>query len=489
MNSIRHQTYLSKDYKALRGTQPKYLMYVSLCLVMMQILGGIVGEVSLYISFLMGAFLVRKRRLENYIILIILMLPSFALGQGLESNITVNQYGEQSWYAIGMPSLVSLKRLLFMDFSVPLIVSASAAISVGCVTIGTLLRKDNKLSVLSAYPYQLSVLWTLSFIPAFYSAWLGYSQGNIGAALSVRVLLSVGGIFWGILAALEYRGSIDSFIEKTLQCIFCAAILFLVGLFSGDIKLILPAFLGGLSAYYFQRGQFFLLVFPMLANFIFLTRFNFTTAFSCFFTLGLSLSLFNSADSFRRLLSFLKWPVALVGLCLFPLLIFNLKDSIGNLETTNVFTSRLIDKVFSDRYNVWVGTVNLISQPPYVFVPSGRSLLVTHYTGRYDLTVQWGAHNFLLECYRQLGLLFGSLPVLIAAFSFSKNLTNLKKTKDKRLVILIIGVVVSEFLTCIAYHYLASERIGFAFWSFSGILIGLAYRLSIERGVLDQSIK
>jgi hypothetical protein len=132
---------------------------------------------------------------------------------------------------------------------------------------------------------------------------------------------------------------------------------------------------------------------------------------------------------------------------------------------------KVSQKLFVDRASVWKGAVNLISQPPYFIVPAARPFLLDRGFIEWDI----GAHNVVLESFRQLGLLIGALPVLImlyviiVVFRILQSYHNISYMRMYAAGFLGIAIVYG-----ITGHALVGDKVGFLFWAIGGILVGLS---------------
>jgi hypothetical protein len=138
----------------------------------------------------------------------------------------------------------------------------------------------------------------------------------------------------------------------------------------------------------------------------------------------------------------------------------------GSKATSTV--ERLRDKLLDDRAIVWTNTINLILEPPYIFVPAGRTFFYEHIVlGKEEWTV--GSHNLYLEIFRQMGFCTGGVIIFIMRYAM-KGVGDLFKFRllgsERVILSAFIGLFVAYGSTL---HTLINEGLGFVFWSLVGI--------------------
>jgi hypothetical protein len=102
--------------------------------------------------------------------------------------------------------------------------------------------------------------------------------------------------------------------------------------------------------------------------------------------------------------------VLYLAFCAFPFIIsaltINMDVETRGREENISLRERVAYKLFFERAAIWRGSIDQISQPPYVFVPSGRDGYLITNAGRSGKFIV-GSHNMVLECLRSGGLLAG----------------------------------------------------------------------------------
>jgi hypothetical protein len=87
-------------------------------------------------------------------------------------------------------------------------------------------------------------------------------------------------------------------------------------------------------------------------------------------------------------------------------------------NTAVTFYERAVYKLFFERSSIWRGKMDLISQPPFVFVPPSRESKWITASGN-EMRFRASAHNMVLEYLSSEGLLSGSVNLLILYVAFS----------------------------------------------------------------------
>ncbi|EKV00161.1 hypothetical protein Lepto7375DRAFT_2259 [Leptolyngbya sp. PCC 7375] len=451
-------------------------------LVLLQITGSTVGTLAFYANLLLAGIVILKRDIHQYGILLILLLPSIALRNIADLSLSngilrTNQYGEATWLVLPINSMVATVSV-GVDLYTPFIASfvATGILLLRCINT-TSFKRNNKFVV----PDIIIYAWILALAIAFLSTFYYYLEDGNTKITGIKILLGLSGFFWGIISSYYSRVDTEISIKSLMRFSIIGLILFLVGAVQNQLLLLLPGFAGSLSVFFLRKSKPLLLLLSISVGLILLTQYTFTTAFS--FILGSILSII---FIFPKYLSLMKSNIYkfrfLLGtlMILFPFIVFSTVQKIDTYSSENIFIKRLFDKIFADRYNVWKGVYNLISEPPYIFVPSGRNILVEHYEHGHIKDISFGAHNFPLECIRQLGWISGAIAICIAIYVLLSIFKALRQSKDLRLMALMSGYAASSLIATITGHFLASDRIGFFWWSYGGLLVGLSLRQQID---------
>lgn len=436
----------------------------------MSVVGVLLG------SFLI-AYIIFKCKLQLYWAVLILFLVYYGFRVvNYESGIRLNQYGEMAWYAFSMPkTMVTQIALGSLNFSIPLAASLASTIFVIIKFInGTLFIRNKTQSMIIK-------LWLISVIPALYGFWKATELGNDGATVGLRYWMTMSSLFWGIHVGIansdntRYYSICVEFIQTISKVILIGIVLFLGGLLQGHFNFLLTGFATSYLIYRLdgKRKYFWSIMLIGFYLIVVSTRFTFTYKGILVFTAVVMLVITKFPQKLYMKFKN-RFYIAVVGSIIFMAVgtyYIRAQSGVNLISKGSNATStmdRLRDKLLDDRAIVWTNTINLIIEPPYIFVPAGRTFFYEHIVrGKEEWTV--GSHNLYLEIFRQLGFFTGTVIIFIMMYAM-KGVVGLLRLNllgiEKVIVSALIGIFVAYGSTL---HTLINEGLGFVFWSLIGI--------------------
>lgn len=375
-------------------TKGMLLLLFSGLLVGIQLFGGLLGQIAAAVGALLVialAFAANSRYLGA---LLLLCLPSYG----------IRQSGEGS-YSVFFPESVISTPFLGLDWP------AGLALMVGAFA--------RVLVELAVRPSTFSMggknFWLLGFMAAvliaLYAAILGYLDGYNRATSGVRGILALGGYFWGIILVNRTNWKVADFAHQLNLIVLAGAFLMTVGLLRGHVNFLLFGLFGGLLLYWLIRKQWIYVVLGSSGISLGLLG-TLTTAAIPLVALLLSLIIFFSWFRMRRL-GVTSYVIVLTVVSLSTVAVGTVQFSEVGYEFLGADRADGIGryaalKLYSDRSPLWSGAIDVIRAGPYVFVPSGRSIIPAQEFG-YEGVEDWrnGAHNTVLELFLEVGVVAG----------------------------------------------------------------------------------
>jgi hypothetical protein len=137
---------------------------------------------------------------------------------------------------------------------------------------------------------------------------------------------------------------------------------------------------------------------------------------------------------------------------------------------------RFTFKFLVERPAIWRGSIEVISQPPYVIVPPHRvGSMIT--AGGNRVQFGYSAHNLVLEILRSQGFLSGSVSLLILYLCFLACTRCYMTVSDPAATVAAITFVAGGLVNGVAVGHLLESGTGFMLYSCAGIAMGaLGYR-------------
>jgi hypothetical protein len=147
-------------------------------------------------------------------------------------------------------------------------------------------------------------------------------------------------------------------------------------------------------------------------------------------------------------------------------------DTSGNQTS---FVKRLTFKLLVERPAIWRGSIEAISEPPYVLVPPQRSGSIITAGGK-RITFRYSAHNLVLEILRSQGFLSGSISLLVLYLCLLACTRTFMTASDPAATIAAITFVVGGLVNGVAVGHLLESGTGFMLYVCAGIAMGAMAR-------------
>ncbi len=328
-------------------------------------------------------------------------------------------------------------------------------------------------------------LWLCALIPGFISFILSFITRDPNWTRGFRFLLLSSSFFYGLILSKNLNYStFKLFVKYLLGLIIISLVLLNFKFFWSHLVFLFLGLASSLSIFLiFNKNALFKLFGFILIILTLAIIFNSTITILLIGFLSFLLILLSWTDSFYNSLSRRKKilismkKIFLVFLILFPFILVYVGNILGidigflDLNTNAGIEGRIMEKLLLDRYPLWQSSFNQIINGPYFFVPSGRPLIVNGLDSDFEWIV--GAHNVVLEVYRNTGIFVGSIILFIYLYTINRlfdvliySYNNLLKTIASAL----IGVSISGILTG---DFPADMTVGFFLWCISGLVIGL----------------
>lgn len=469
----------------VRGSgEPVYFLSVAICLVSVQVMSRELGELALWITLPLVAWIVLSANPKYLSVLLVFYMPvvGFA-GYILPDNIPLLNL---------LPTIVFPDIVQYLPIGIQLNASLVTIVMAFIRTTYELINKPSTYKGLA--PNWIFFGWFLSLIIAIIAAVSSSSiENNVrGWSVAIRVVLTFGGFFWGIIIGSSPVQSPQISSQKLRTYIIAASFLCFFGILAGQAKFLLLGLGAAIVPEIWKRES------KVLSSVLFVALFlsslsstltSFMIFISCFVASLIQskvVKIFNP-----KLLASLVVFLTLIPV-VFTVTVFFINPDVISLNNEKLFTAnkselgfdgRLESKLLGDRAPIWIGVFNMISNEPYLIVPPGRNTEIEESTSYKKIATEFtaGAHNTALEIFRQLGLVAGffvSSVAINAVFHSSRILfVNQDLLFFKSLA---LGLIVFICTTASSNHYLASEGVGFLTWSLAGYLVSSSRRLEVS---------
>lgn len=269
---------------------------------------------------------------------------------------------------------------------------------------------------LSGYRKGWFVLWLIFMVPAALSTLWGHTEGYENWTRSMRFVATAATFFYGILLSQRSQGSLIGFARFLLflSCGLVTAATF--GWFAQHLLFFLVGMAASLGIYFFQHGT---LVERLAATYLLLISgifayFN-SLAIIGIFSLSLVLALAIGVARLKPV-----WGKVITGAAVLaiPILVIIAISSAGTAayigpeySTHGNLWERIGEKIAGDRGPIWIEAWHQIIAGPYLLAPSGRPLMVLDVTHASEIEWLVGAHNTILETFRNGGILVGAFCI------------------------------------------------------------------------------
>jgi hypothetical protein len=347
-----------------------------------------------------GAALVWSARIEVLPLLLVMHLAPrdfFAEGAGLEPSSVFNE------------SIIQYLKIWII------LVACVRVIYGFCIRERALIQSDRR-----GIEVWIACL-LLGFAASAWGKWSGFENWSRAA----RFAAASGLFFYGLIVAGK-RGNFDAFSITIFSMAVCLIGLAASQLFAQHLLFLFvgPAVTLGLT--YFRSRSLVMRTIGIIAivvSVIFVVGQTFTFQLIVIVAACISLAWWSPL---RRSLILLRSAFAI--LIMFPVVIvmwtlYANQRTQENVSSNNPLIERINDKMLMDRGPVWTAAYRQILDGPYFVVPSGRALILdggrlVQVEGSSELTSEWtvGAHNVVLETYRNGGLVLGTLCIGLMAW-------------------------------------------------------------------------
>jgi hypothetical protein len=152
-------------------------------------------------------------------------------------------------------------------------------------------------------------------------------------------------------------------------------------------------------------------------------------------------------------------------------------DTEGN---TGSLRQRITYKFLVERPAIWRGSIEVLSEPPYVIVPPNRAgSIIT--AGGQRLTFRHSAHNLVLEILRSQGLLSGAISLLMLYVCFVACVRAYATVADPAACLAAITFIVGGLVNGVGVGHLLETGTGFMLYVCAGIAMGaLAWKSHVS---------
>lgn len=144
---------------------------------------------------------------------------------------------------------------------------------------------------------------------------------------------------------------------------------------------------------------------------------------------------------------------------------FETEGNIGSI------TQRITYKFLVERPAIWRGSIEVLSEPPYVIVPPNRAgSIIT--AGGQRVTFRHSSHNLVLEILRSQGFVSGAISLLILYICFAACVRSYCTVNDPAACVAAITFMVGGLVNGIGVGHLLETGTGFMLYACAGIVIG-----------------
>lgn len=426
----------------------KKLYLLAGLLVIGQISGGLIADISVIIAFLVSFIYFSFTRKLDILLIFMFLIPSIVLRNihlrdGFFLQFGYSDYKEHTWLQFALPNL---KDVFMLG---PVALSAKLGLA---LAVPVRLLKTFKNSSYRNY----KVLWFMVLLIAIIGLILSVLKGiesDSGITVGFRIVLSMGTMFLPLCITNR-----QVFEKDILHILEISLIMFILGLLNEHWLFVLT---GVLPYLYIKTSRLLIKLLVLIASFIMLIM-DFTFTFKGILILSI---IFYFLIDWNIFFSFLKtrtsrYLVLLIPVFLTVLIIFSDHFLLYSGDSQ---LKRFSDKLNSDRKVLWEASYDLIASSSPFIVPGGRPIPVDNFQG----LKEWdsGAHSIYLEISRQLGL----TAFIILFFGFLKILENLWAAIELKEELILFSGLLSVFMVFgFTGNSLVYDGVGFLFWFIIG---------------------
>ena len=445
-----------------------YLIGLGLIVLLISFLGGQAGvSASVYIGLIIAAILFWQANIETLAGIIVLYL--------VKNNFEFIVKGDEAYGLSvgGFPLTVELMACFFITIRV------LAEIIIRPTTF------EKTIGMRWIY------LWLVAFIPSFYSLGMGFLEGNENWTRGFRFLMISGSVFYGIIFARNFNTKKDSgyFFSMLVPLFTIFIFLWATRQFFSHLMFFIIGFMAAYSVFLIYKKTIFSLLFAVFLLVCFAAVIP-ITSFTVLIIIMVSMSLTflalrkNQNKEFKK--SFFITNIFPYGLMIFSAfftftistltIIFDIDPEILLIQTAFAPGTSLIDKVIMDRLPFWAAATTQIIEGPKLFVASGRPLLLeVHSYYAEDFSWELGAHNYILECIRNNGLIAGGIIILIYVKTMLLCSKLLLNSSDKSEITILCSIIAVTTVGITTGDFPGDMTAGFLIWSLAGFFVGRNY--------------
>jgi hypothetical protein len=429
---------------------------VALALLGLCLLGTPIAEVALVAAFFMVIRVIASAQVNDYFFLCTLFLISDGVrnfGYNVERQ-SIEDLGS-NWQPI--------TKLLWID-------SMRNFVGLGAIQVTLPLVAGLSLIFffISKFSFKrtFDVLLLVILIVCFLSSYYGYVKGNNGYSTSVYILFALLAVHWGTYLRIPHFGS---WVPTFFSCVYFGLLGCAIGIIQGHLIFLIVGISGAMICYYFLHRKYFRCFITICCSFFIAINATYTLFGSLILSLTLGLLVSNKTPTLLAIRLLYLSFLGLMGLLLYVAIRFDRLVYAVNSE----FVARAFDKFALDRAPVWKGAYEMIVNTDELISPSSRSYDII-YGG---VLRQWdvGAHNVLLEVFRQIGWFGGvmiSVSILYFLYQLFVFLSRPNMVKEKLICISLISIFFTYGFTG---HYLITGGVGIIYGALGGMIMQLRH--------------
>jgi hypothetical protein len=327
-------------------------------------------------------------------------------------------------------------------------------------------------------------LWLFALIPGFISFILSFITRDPNWTRGFRFLLLSSSFFYGLILTKDLTNiSFNLFIKYLLLVITISLFLLNINIFWSHLVFLFIGLSSSFSIFFLFKKNIIDKTFGILTllfTLLIVINSTITIMLICLLSFSLIILSWTSKNKITTIknnnIIRIKYFLLFISIT-FPFIVIFIGNIIGleigyiDVSSNSGFRTRLLEKVLLDRYPFWVSAFNQIINGPYFFVTSGRPLLVNGLDSQFEWIV--GAHNVVLEVFRNTGILVGCIILYIYLYTLNQLfniLVNNNNNLIKTVTTALIGVAISGILTG---DFPADMTVGFFLWSICGLVVGI----------------
>lgn len=374
--------------------------------------------------------------------LFLLLIPSIILVQGDEFSILKSTYyNEMNWLRILIPNLSSV------------------------VLVGALAISPHFFAAL-ALPFRLIrkvtnrfyfVLWLTVLVISIYGLNLSITEGVEsagGLTVGLRMALIIGVLILPLSVDRKRFNTQLTLVVKT------SIILMFLGLSNSHWQFVSASFpvLLLMSKDVSRGWKIFSIINVLL---LLMLGYTFTIKLTVIFSFILALIYFSNKFQ-TNTKSFKLYSILMIFL--FPIYTMFLTISQQLLPIARAMGSdRFVSKLFEDRGEIWLFTLEMVRNSPFFAVKAGRPVPVVNYSilGKSDWEA--GSHNIFLEASRQLGM-FSTLIISILLLHLFLKLRRWNFQKQNNDTLYLTSLLAVYMVFGLTGNSLIYDGVGFLFW-------------------------